>query len=342
MRSFPGLALVFALTLTGCGSSDSTAPSVPPTTPSAGFNPPPAAEGYRRLVAATIPDIQPGGDVTYCQYVMPSFDHDVDIIDLTGHQSHYGHHVVAFSFVDDGTQEIGSSFPCMGTEVSSGVGNATSPGFSVGSYLGGIAGETDTSKSGSPLPEGVAFRLKKGNGIMLNIHFLNTGNQAVDGDAVIDVKFADPDPSRLIASMFVNVDMTFDLAPSAQTDSSAGCVAESDAKIIMAANHMHEYGIAASSEVQRAGAATFESLHDDPTWSYDMQFNIQYSRWSATEPYVLHAGDTIRTNCSWRNTTSTSMTFPREMCVGLMFVLVTGDNPRAPGCVNGTWMPELL
>src|ERR1041385_6107528 len=109
MRTLTGLAITFALSLPACGASDSTAPSVPSNSKPGGFNPPPAAEGYQRLVAATIPDVQPGSDVTYCQYVMRAFDHDVDIIDHTGHQSHYGHHVVAFSFADDGTQEIGSS-----------------------------------------------------------------------------------------------------------------------------------------------------------------------------------------------------------------------------------------
>jgi hypothetical protein len=328
-----------AFLLSACGSTNG--PATPPDTASAAvFSPPPAGEGYTRLVAKKIPDIKPGADITYCQYVMPALDHDVDILSLTGYQSAFGHHIVAFSFADDGTKQIGESFPCMGTEVSS--GSPGGAGLDVGSYLGGIAGANDKNNSGSPLPEGVAFRLKTGNGIMLNVHFLNTGDKTVDGNGVIDVKLAEPDPNRLIASMFVNVNLNFDLAPKERTDSSVECVAQKDTQIIMASNHMHEYGVAASSEVVRAGSTVAESLHDDPTWTYDMQFNIVYSRWPAATPYVVHAGDTIRTNCSWQNTTANALTFPREMCVGIAFVLVSGDNPKAPGCVNGTWKPELL
>lgn len=330
--------LLLTLSLTACGSTDGAPPST--SAGPAAFTPPPVADGYQRLVAQTIPDIKPGSDVTYCQYVMGALDHDVDLVSLGGYESKFGHHVVAFSYADDGTKEIGTSFPCMGTEVSS--GDPSSAGFTVGSYLGGIAGADDKGASGSPLPDGVAFRLKKGNGIMLNVHFLNTGDKTIDGDAVVDVKFADPDPSRLIASMFVNVNMGFELAPEGLTDSSVECVAESDTKIIMASNHMHEFGVAASTEIQRAGSSTPEMLHDDPSWTYDMQFNIVYSRWAADSPNVVHAGDTIRTKCSWNNTTAQAMQFPREMCVGISFVLVSPDNPKAPGCVNGKWMPELL
>jgi hypothetical protein len=338
MRSSPALVGLLVLSLPACGSGDA-APSNTPSDKGA-FNPPPVAEGYQRIVAETIPDVGPGSDVTYCQYVMTGLDHDADIVDIRGYQSKFGHHAVAFSYVDDGSQQIGSSFPCMGTEVSSGAGSGSTAGLSVGSFLGGTAGQSDGG--GSPLPDGVAFRLKKGNGIMLNVHFLNTGEESVQGDAVLDVKFADPDPNRLIAAMFVNVDLGFNLAPEVRTDKTIDCVAQSDMKVIMMANHMHEFGVAASTEVERAGSTTFESLHDDPTWTYDMQFNLVYTRWSVDVPYVLHAGDTVRTNCSWNNTTSATMTFPREMCVSTGFVLVSADNPRAPGCVDGTWMPELL
>lgn len=46
----------------------------------------------RRLFEAqTIPNITPGSDVTYCQYVAHGFDHDVDVLHLSGYQSEWGH-----------------------------------------------------------------------------------------------------------------------------------------------------------------------------------------------------------------------------------------------------------
>jgi len=51
-----------------------------------------------------------------------------------------------------------------------------------GTFLGGIGGE---GAAGQELPEGVAFRLKAGHGVMLNVHYINTGTEPIDGDAVV-------------------------------------------------------------------------------------------------------------------------------------------------------------
>src|ERR1019366_1920233 len=161
------------------------------------------------------------------------------------------------------------------------------------------------------------------------------GSPAIDGNSVVDLKFAAADPSRTIAAMFLNINTGFTLAPDAPTNSTSDCVAQSDVQIIMMANHMHEFGATASTEVLPAGTGAVEMLHQDPAWTYDMQFNAGDSRWPLETPFVLHMGDTIRTTCSWVNTTAKSMVFPREMCIGTGFALATGGAPTAPSCING-------
>ena len=336
MRIVTGAAVLTSLSLIACGSTtDSTAPVAEPASSQPAFKPAAAPEGYTRFTAKTIPEIQPGADVTYCQYVMPPLDRDMDVLNVGGYQSKFGHHAVAFSYTDNGTQVIGESTQCMGTEV----GEIPMPGSSalseIGTFLGGIGG--DISESGQTLPEGVAFRMKAGQGIMLNVHYINTGPTAMSGDAVVDVQFAEVDPNRKIAALFVNVNADFDLPAGGQFDSSAGCVAGSDVKILMLSNHMHEYGTSAKTEVVRAGTGVVEVLHHDPEWTYEMQFNGVYSRWPVDSPFVLHTGDTITTSCSWRNPTAESIVFPREMCIGVGFALASGDDPTAPACFQGQW-----
>src|SRR5690349_18302339 len=150
-----GMALLSLLPACGSAGDGRTAASTkkPGKTPvetgdtaqAGAFDPPPVADGYIRFTAQTIHGVEPGSDVTYCQYVMGPMDHDVDVLDVTGMQSEFGHHAVAFSYTDDGTQEIGTSVPCMGTEFSSGQdsmtgGKASSAGLNMGSFLGGIGG----------------------------------------------------------------------------------------------------------------------------------------------------------------------------------------------------------
>jgi hypothetical protein len=333
----PALLLValFSASSIACGSdSDSAAPSGPDPSTS-GFNPPAAPEGYTRLTAKTIPAIEAGADITHCQYLMTPFDRDMDIVHVGGYQSKWGHHAVAFSQPDDGSLELGGSIPCMGSEFNV----ETSPGgagtrVTGGTYLGGVGGEGAEAQA---LPEGVAFRLKAGQGILLNLHYINTGDEPIDGNAVVDIKFVEADPNRNIAALFLNINGTFNLMPRTETQSKTECVAKSEVKVLMMANHMHEYGTSATTEVVRAGTGEVEVLRHDPTWEYEMQFNPLYQTWPAENPFVLRVGDTLRTSCTWHNSTEQAIAFPREMCIAAGFALANGDNPSAPVCFQGNW-----
>lgn len=330
MRILTSAALLFSLQVIACGSDDSSGPASPQD-----FDPPAPLEGYTRLTSPTVPSVGPGADVTYCQYMMAPFDRDVDILDVRGFQSKAGHHAVAFAYADDGSLAIGDSVQCMGTEVSSGASNGD---LALGTFLGGIGGEGENGDSATSLPEGVAFRLTKGNGVLLNVHYLNSTREPIDGKAVVDLKFAEVDPARQIAAMFINLNTGFSITPAGRTESSVDCVAQSDVKFLMMSNHMHDHGVSASTEVMRAGGTGFEMMRGDPEWKYEMQFNPVYSRWTVAEPFTLHAGDTMRTTCRWENSGSGTITFPREMCVGIGFALATGDDPTAPACFNSTWV----
>ena len=337
-----------ALAVTACGSSGShkAATTQPAAAMSAGaFNPPKVLEGYTRLQANTIPDIPAGADVTHCQYAMAPLDRDMDIVDVQGLQSAGGHHEVAFSYTPSATDTVGSELKCMmdNTEFNSGITSSGAAGgsntTSAQSITGGaFLGAAGPNGKASSLPAGVAFRLTKGQGIMLNLHYINASATTINGDAYIDLKLAEVDPNRLIAALFVNINGGFMLAPSMQTDSSIDCVAKSDVNIIMMANHMHEYGTHATTSVVHADTGAVEVLRDDPVWTSDMVNNPTYARWDANNPFVLHTGDAIRTSCSWDNTTTDAINFPREMCISAGFALAPGSNPKAPACFNGSWI----
>jgi hypothetical protein len=351
MRKASTLIVLFTVALPACGSGDGTPVSGKQTTSTRGastsappesgaFTPPPTPEGYTRFEAATIADIQPGDDTTHCQYVMAPLDHDVDILDVEGAQSKFGHHAVAFSYTPTDGQEVGTEIKCMtgSNEFSAGtMAMAAGDALSSGGYLGGVS---PAGGKVAALPDGVAYRLTKGQGVMLNIHFINTSDQPIDGHAYMDLKMVDADPNRLIAAIFLNLNASFSVPPNSQTDSSADCVAKSDVNIIMMSNHMHEWGTHATTQVIRADTGDVEMLRDDPAWTVDMVNAPTFSRWTTDSPFVLHTGDTIRTSCSWNNTTTDTLSFPREMCISAGFALASGDNPKAPACFNGAWIGQ--
>jgi hypothetical protein len=345
MRNFSSLIVLLSLPLSACGADPKTGSGSGPSTPPGAFTPPKLVDGYTRFSAETVPNIAPGADVTHCQYVMAPLDHDVDVVDVQGAQSAFGHHGVAFSYVPADGQVVGSEVPCMmgnnefSTTATGGSNAPSGASITGGVFLGSVGPVKGRSVS---LPEGVAFRLNKGQGIMLNLHYINTSSKPVNGDAYLDMKLADVDPNRLIAAMFLNLNGGFSLPPAAQTDSSVDCVAKSDVNIIMMGNHMHEYGIHATTEVVHADTGAVEVLRDDPEWTADMVNNPTFARWDTQSPFALHTGDTIRTSCSWNNSTADTIGFPREMCISAGFALATGDKPTAPACFNGTWLGASL
>jgi hypothetical protein len=85
--------------------------------------------------------------------------------------------------------------------------------------------------------------------------------------------------------------------------------------------------------LQHAGAAT--TVHQDTTWSYEMQFDPVFSSWPVAAPFTVSAGDVLQTHCEWDNTTSTAYRFPDEMCVGFGFFL--SDGSSSPTCIEGVW-----
>jgi hypothetical protein len=306
-------ALLASASLVACGSSDGTEQS------KEGFNPPAAPAGYERIVAPVVTGVKGGADVTYCQYVKAAFDHDVDILDVRGYQSRMGHHSVAYAMPGD--HPLNTNEPCTGQENLSGI------------FIGGIGGE---GGGGLVLPEGVAFRLPKGHSLMLNTHFLNVDQEAIDGETVLDVKFAPTDPSRKVITLFSNVQLGFEVAAGASAQATAECELKQDMEFMFFSNHMHDYGTHARSELIRAGSSTPELVHEDPEWSYEMQFDAEQTTWPLDNLLRVRSGDVIKTQCNWNNPTNAPIKFPREMCVGVGFFV--SDGSSSPICLNGRWL----
>jgi hypothetical protein len=302
--------------LWGCGSSGNDPAST--EGPAAEFSPPAPEAGYTRYTAPSIPDLEPGADVMRCQYILAPFDRDMDVLDVSGYQSRGGHHSLAYA-VKGSTAPLGTSRKCNDED-----------NTKIGAFLGGIGGEGGKAT----LPPGVVFRLTKGSAVMLNTHFLNATADTLTGETVIDIKFAEVDTTRKVASMFANVNLDFTIDPQATSSADATCVVQHDLSMLKFTNHMHNYGTTAVTTIVRQDG-TEEMLHADDAWVGDMQFNPSWSDWPVASPMVVKQGDTMRTHCEWANSTTNALKFPDEMCVGFGFFLT--DTATAPVCLGGSW-----
>ena len=304
---FFALGLLFA----GCGAE-----SEPQYV--ANFHPPAVQAGYTRFLAPTVKAIAPGEDSEWCHWVAGPAAAAQDVIDLTGLQSATGHHAVLYATTE--TQfAVGESHVCTEQDM-----------LSI-SFIGAIGGE-GTSGSAAKLPDGLFFRLPANRALMINTHWLNATDQVVDGQAVIDVKFAPTSDQRVTADLFANNGVRFAAAPGI-TAYDVNCVLQQDMSYAMATNHMHQHGTSAYTELIRADS-TKDMLVQDQSWASDQGFNPKYNKFTLATPKVGHAGDTIHTHCEWQNNTTMPLTFPTEMCAGVTFYFPAHGQMT---CVDGAW-----
>jgi hypothetical protein len=321
------LLVALSLGLAACSNMDGAGPMSGPDTSKPGpgmskpppdmSNPPPdtskPAEGYTRFSPEPI-ELAAGEEGIWCQWVAGPAEADTDIVDITGEQLFPGHHAILFA------TPMGE--PAGTTRLCNDADQAQMK------LLGGVGGEG----SGTAFPTGAVVRLKKGQSLMMNTHYLNTSDKKVMGRATLDVKLAEPSPDHVLASFFGAVGLKFALMPQSESTLDVTCVLPRDIKLIDWSNHMHDLGVKIHSEVIHADS-TAEDLQRDQTWQYEWQFNPPRRKWPVDAPHVLKAGDTLHTQCNWKNTSAEMLTFPREMCVASGFFLGEEDL----FCVDGNW-----
>ena len=284
----------------GCGTSNQD----PGPDYVAGFDPGPVPDGYTRFLTPIVPNLAPGANIEYCQWVAAASDSTQDVLDLVGKQSLTGHHAILYATTNT-SFPVGESHEC------------TVADMIPLSFVGAIGGEGNASAS-HYLPEGLYFRLPPGQALMINSHWLNATDNEVDGQSSVDVKFAPASDSRVAADLFASNGDVFTIPANGSQTYDNSCVLKEDLNLAMVTNHMHTNGTSIYTEVQHANG-TSEILVADNPWSPEEQFNPTYARYTVAAPLALHQGDTVHTHCEWTNTTGTDLMFPDEMCVSSGF-----------------------
>jgi hypothetical protein len=167
----------------------------------------------------------------------------------------------------------------------------------------------------------MAFDLPAGMALMANTHYLNETDDVLDGQSVVDLKFSDPDhPLPAAGSVAVNWDGFTIPVQAAMYTSDSYCPATAKSSYFMWANHMHQWGAQAMSEIIHPDGSRQLMAMDDP-WNTEETFNPSWTRWNVDTPMVVNPGDIYHVQCSWNNTTPDPIMFPLEMCVAIGFTL---------------------
>jgi hypothetical protein len=298
------LALSYLAVAAACSSDDGG--------PVGGDGPP---AGYVRYEPTPV-TLAPGDNKMWLQWVAPPLDKDQNIVDLIGWQGTGGHHAVLYTTTE--VQPVGTTRD---------FSNADQMDIHL---VGGIGGEGGEAVK---LPPGVVFRVPKGRALVVQTHYLNTGDTSLVGRSRIDVKFGDPAPTDKIASFFVSSAKQLSIAAHADAEKDVTCVLQRDLPMLMITNHMHEIGVSIRTTLTPPGGSA-RVLKDDPSWNPEWTFNPDYTSTTADAPMILAKGSTITTHCKWHNPSDKAYGQPDEMCIFLGFFL--GDKDAT--CLEGTWL----
>lgn len=274
----------------------------------------PPLPGFERYYSTPMM-VMPGDSKDFLQWIAGPLDQDYDVLRITGRQGVGGHHAMVYSINE--AQEIGYSR--LYTEEDQGRTR----------LMGGANSEGGAAAN---LPEGVAFRVKAGSYVTIQSHYINTTTDAIMGRSLVDIQMVPVDPARRVASIFAHTGL-LEVPPGSPGGVDKYCEVQQDLSFLQFANHMHEFGASAYTEVVHPDGST-TMLKDDPAWNYEWSLNPNFTVFPDTQPAIVKAGSTLHTHCEWQNSTAEMLEFPREMCVFTGFILNDGDLT----CFDSVWI----
>ena len=168
--------------------------------------------------------------------------------------------------------------------------------------------------------------LKNGTQVLVQLHLLNLGKEAVKGDLEINLhrsSITNPRPvnTYIVGSMAVN------LPPMQESEVVANCSAREKVELIAAFPHMHMLGRSMHFAVGKGTNPMTDLFARDP-------FDFNDQRMDKVS-ISLAQGDKLRLTCKYNNTNATTVTYGEsslnEMCYLIGFAI---DRSAQGSCIQ--------
>lgn len=168
---------------------------------------------------------------------------------------------------------------------------------------------------GLTLPDGVALKLPAGKVLQLSLHIYNTTGSVLTGTSAMEVLTMDAKDVVSEADSMLAGPLSFSIPPQQVTTIKNDCQLTAEQSAYAIFPHMHQLGTHLKTTLTSGGVATV--LHDGD-YTFNEQLQIPF------DPIVqLHSGDTVTTECTYKNTTDHAVTFGEssdtEMCFSVLF-----------------------
>jgi hypothetical protein len=177
---------------------------------------------------------------------------------------------------------------------------------------GGVEFHEYLTTSGSPTqnvkyPANIGRVFVGGAALRINVHLVNTSDQAKDAFATFKVRYVDPATLEYrAAAIFLN-NVAVSVRPGRSTATKSYQLTE-DITMLGAASHMHSRGVQFT-----AKASSGETLYEGTEWAEPPPKTF-------APPLLLKSGTTITWSCTYENETNQTLSFgesasKNEMCI---------------------------
>lgn len=260
---------------------------------------PPAPSNGVQFVLPAI-EIPAHSERQMCWYTTLPANQDVWVVAMEGHQNEDGgHHLVGG--ISHGAVPDDTLLDCT----------------DAGSMTEWEPLLTPTDMNRFELPDGLAVRVPARTRLVFQTHYVNYHDQAMVVRDGFTMWYA-PDPQAVTpAAPFATSALGYSLPVGEETTVEYDCVAPEDVQFFSGLGHMHDWGRKISIAIGPVSA--LEEVYRIPQWDVEYRDHPPLVEWDALDPFVMHAGETMRTTCTWENYGDHEIYFPEEMCATLFW-----------------------
>lgn len=159
-------------------------------------------------------------------------------------------------------------------------------------------------------PAGVVMKVDKGQQLLLNLHLFNVGDQPLTGTSGTEVEPRAAADALHVGQAILAGTLRIMLPPGERTTVSGACTMGDDVTIFGVGPHMHQLGV-------HLKAVAESSVQGDVTLS-DGPYDFENQQVKLVGPVEMKAGDRVRVDCTYENTTKKVVQFGdsslAEMC----------------------------
>lgn len=291
-----------------CGGDSSPgnpdAAGAPDAAPATLLEPPPTGEGIQLEMAATI---APGEEITYCQYYVLPAGAGIDVDHFEHRYSDGSHHMLLFPT----TLTAAEVAMDLDRFVCSSRGDLKNLGVAYGAQ---------EPEGEMRYPAGVAMHFENEAVVLLQAHYINTGDTPIDAQVLVNLWFATVPVTDYAGTIFY-YDWAILVPPAPGTSTvRMQCIVPDDITMLFASSHMHRRGVGYRSWLTGGALPAPLELHMTSQWEPDPT-NFE-------PPLQITAGQVIEYECDFQNDLAQTVIEGSSAETNEMCMFVAGYYPK--------------